>query len=246
MPTLEFLGRGDVYAHHLGVEYRTFEVNKRKSLLPKGGAPNLNDNLIIHGDNLLALKALMLHYAGKVNCIYIDPPYNTGNEEWRYSDRVNSPLMKKWLGEVVKSDDLDRHEKWLCMMWPRLNLLKDLLADDGVIFVSIDDNEVGHLRLIMDEIFGAESESIVWRKSDEGRYGKMKQTKTVRSDHDFVLVGFKNKDEVFFSKIFDLPNFSSKPRKDKKGFWWPGYIARGERGSNPKPDIFFGSQQAKL
>ena len=218
MPTLEFLGRGDVYAHHLGVEYRTFEVDKRKSLFPKAGAPNLNDNLIIHGDNLLALKALMLHYAGKVNCIYIDPPYNTGNEKWRYNDRVNSPLMKNWLGEVVKSDDLDRHEKWLCMMWPRLNLLKELLADDGVIFVSIDDNEVGHLRLIMDEIFGAEKfiAKFVWQTKTAPK--GVPPTTSLICNHEYVLCYARGNSFSFHGKARDTTGFSN-PDNDSRGLW---------------------------
>ena len=100
--------------------------------------------MIIHGDNLEALKALLPQYEGKVKCIYIDPPYNTGNEGWCYNDNVSDPHIQKWLGEVVgkEGEDLTRHDKWLCMMYPRLMLLQKLLADDGVIFISIDDNEL--------------------------------------------------------------------------------------------------------
>ena len=132
-------------------------------------APNApDDNLIIHGDNLHALKALIPRYASRVHCIYIDPPYNTGNEGWAYNDRVNSPLMREWLkaNGPVDGEDLERHDKWLCMMWPRLHLLRELLADNGVIFVSIDDNEQHHLRMLMDEIFGEENfvETFVWKK----------------------------------------------------------------------------------
>ena len=89
-----------------------------------------DDNLIIHGDNLHVLKALLPRYAGKVKCIYIDPPYNTGNEGWAYNDNVNSPLMREWLkaNSPVDGEDLERHDKWLCMMWPRLHLLKELLS----------------------------------------------------------------------------------------------------------------------
>jgi len=120
-------------------------------------APSLNDNLIVHGDNLLALKALMPSFSGKIKCIYIDPPYNTGNENWVYNDNVNSPMHQDWLKKVVDREDLTRHDKWLCMMWPRLTLLRELLAEDGAIFISIDDNEVHHLRDMMDEIFGEEN-----------------------------------------------------------------------------------------
>ncbi len=159
MPTLEFKGKQLVYAHHLTVPSRTIEVDAGKSLPPKEGNPSLDDNLIIHGDNLDALKALLPRYAGKVNCIYIDPPYNTGNEKWIYNDNVNSPMMKEWLKgkSPVDGEDLERHDKWLCMMWPRLQLLRELLAEDGVIFVSIDDNEQHRLRMVMDEVLGEEN-----------------------------------------------------------------------------------------
>ena len=124
--------------------FRELVIDPKKSL-PSGKKASLDGNLIIHGDNLEALKALLPRYAGKVDVIYIDPPYNTGNEKWAYNDNVNSPLMKEWLGKVVDRDDLERHDKWCCMMWPRLQLLKELLAPRGAIFVSIDDNELNNL-----------------------------------------------------------------------------------------------------
>ncbi len=110
----------------------------------------------MQGDNLEALKALLPYYAGRVKCIYIDPPYNTGNEGWIYNDNVNSPEMREWLGKAVgkEAEDLSRHDKWLCMMYPRLRLLKEFLSDDGAIFISIDDVEVHSLRMILDELFG--------------------------------------------------------------------------------------------
>ena len=152
MPALEFKGKQHIYAHHLTVPYRPLEPDATRSCNPT----NTDDNLIIHGDNLHALKALLPRYANRIKCIYIDPPYNTGNEGWVYNDNVNSPLMQQWLTEnaPIDNEDLERHDKWLCMMWPRLHLLKELLSDNGVIFVSIDDNEVHHLRMLMDEIFG--------------------------------------------------------------------------------------------
>ena len=152
MPTLDFKGKPFVYSHHLSVPFRELKIDAAKSL-PGDGGPSLDDNLIIHGDNLHALKALLPKYAGKVDVIYIDPPYNTGNEGWAYNDNVNSPMMKEWLGEVVDGDDLERHDKWLCMMWPRLVLLKELLSEKGSIWISIDDREQARLKLIMDEIF---------------------------------------------------------------------------------------------
>lgn len=159
MPSLEFKGKHSIYAHHLTLPYRELMPHSGLSLNPK---THLDDNLIVHGDNLGALKALLAHYAGRIQCIYIDPPYNTGNEGWVYDDGVSSPDLLDWLRSnlddgtkiSVDGDDLERHDKWACMMWPRLHLLKELLADSGAIFVSIDDNEHHHLRLMMDEIFG--------------------------------------------------------------------------------------------
>ncbi len=166
MPSLEFKGKQHIYAHHLSVPYRPLVPDHARSLNPA----DADDNLIIHGDNLHALKALLPRYAGRVKCIYIDPPYNTGNEGWAYNDKVNSPLMKEWLKQngPVDGEDLERHDKWLCMMWPRLHLLKELLSEDGVIFVSIDDNEQHHLRMLMDEVFGEDNfvVNFVWQSKD--------------------------------------------------------------------------------
>ena len=152
MPTLEFKGKSHIYAHHLAVHHRPLIRDDARSV----GSGGTDDNLIVHGDNLDALKALLPRYAGRVKCVYIDPPYNTGNEGWRYNDNVNGARMIDWIARngAVDGDDMERHDKWLCMMWPRLCLLRALLADDGAIFVSIDDNELHHLRMIMDEIFG--------------------------------------------------------------------------------------------
>ena len=157
MPTLEWIGKDKVVNHHLDVPFRVLE---RKYSFDENGQhdeDNGSENMIIRGDNLEALKALLPRYEGRVKCIYIDPPYNTGNEGWVYNDNVNDPKIKKWLGEVVgkEGEDLTRHDKWLCMMYPRLKLLQKLLADDGVIFVSLDFHEQPFMRLIMDEIFGA-------------------------------------------------------------------------------------------
>jgi len=151
MATLSFKGKSFVQNHHLVVKYHELIPKKTKSLTKK---VSLNDNLIIHGDNLKALKALLPTYAGKVRCIYIDPPYNTGNEGWAYNDNVNSPMMQEWLGKVVDREDLTRHDKWLCMMMPRLKLLRELLRTDGVIFISIGEDELSSLRMLLDEIFG--------------------------------------------------------------------------------------------
>ena len=188
MPTLEFKGKQHIYAHHLTVPYRPLEPDETRSCNPT----NTDDNLIIHGDNLHALKALLPRYANRVKCIYIDPPYNTGNEGWVYNDNVNSPVMQQWLTEnaPIDNEDLERHDKWLCMMWPRLHLLKELLAEDGAIFVSIDNNEQHHLRMLMNEIFGGENfiESLIWR-SRLGRGATAKNTATL---HEYIIAYAKD------------------------------------------------------
>src|SRR6266568_4527881 len=147
MAQIQFKGKQLVWNHHLAVEYHELLPHADKSL---GDTVSLSDNLIIQGDNLRALKALLPIYAGKIKCIYIDPPYNTGNEGWIYNDNVNSPMMQEWLGKEVDIEDLTRHDKWLSMMMPRLKLLRELLKDDGVIFISCDDNEIHRLKILMD------------------------------------------------------------------------------------------------
>ncbi|AUZ83680.1 site-specific DNA-methyltransferase [Methylophaga nitratireducenticrescens] len=169
MPTLDFKGKQFVYSHHLGVPFRELQVVPDKSLPAEGQKPSLDNNLIIHGDNLEALKALLPTHAGKVDCIFIDPPYNTGNEGWCYNDNVRSPLMKEWLkksANPVDKEDLERHDKWLCMMWPRINLLHELLTENGSLWLTLDDNEVHHARKILDEVFGEDScvGQLAWQK----------------------------------------------------------------------------------
>ena len=154
MPTLEWIGKDKVVNHHLEVPYRVLERQYSYDADGRHEADNASENMVIHGDNLEALKALLPQYEGRVKCIYIDPPYNTGNEGWVYNDNVNDPRMRDWLHKTVgkEGEDLSRHDKWLCMMYPRLKLLQRLLAEDGAIFISIDDTEISNLRLLMDEI----------------------------------------------------------------------------------------------
>ena len=157
MPTLDWIGKSKVVNHHLDVPYCVLD---RKYSFDENGQheeDNGSENMIIHGDNLLALKSLLPQYEGLIKCIYIDPPYNTGEEGWVYNDNVNDPQIKKWLGETVgkQGEDLSRHDKWLCMMYPRLRLLQKLLAEDGVIFINIGEDEHSNLKLICDEIFSA-------------------------------------------------------------------------------------------
>lgn len=181
MPTLDWIGKKAVVNHHREVPYRLIHCDREKS----HGDPDAG-NLLVQGDNLEALKALLPYYAGKVKCIYIDPPYNTGNEGWVYNDNVNSPEIKAWLGSVVgkEAEDLSRHDKWLCMMYPRLRLLKEFLSKDGVIFVSIDDFEAASLRYLMDDIFGKNNfiAQLVWEKS------RKNDAKLFSVGHEYIIV----------------------------------------------------------
>lgn len=189
MPTLEWIGKDKVVNHHQQVPYRVLEEKYTYNA-------DQSDNMIIRGDNLEALKALLPKYEGKIKCIYIDPPYNTGNEGWVYNDNVNDPKIKKWLGEVVgkEGEDLSRHDKWLCMMYPRLKLLQKLLAEDGVIFISIDDTEYANLKLIGDEIFGSNCfvSNISWQRT----YSTRNDSKGIVNEVEHVLVYSK---EPFWS-----------------------------------------------
>ena len=181
MPTLEWIGKDKVISHHKDVPFRVLDEKYTYNA-------EHSDNMIIRGDNLEALKALLPQYEGKIKCIYIDPPYNTGNEGWVYNDNVNDPKIRKWLGEVVgkEGEDLSRHDKWLCMMYPRLKLLHRLLSDDGVIFISIDDNELFYLKMVCDEIFGSSCfvSKIIWQNN----YSLRNDAKGIPYDTDNILV----------------------------------------------------------
>ena len=185
MPTLDFKGKQHIYAHHLTVPYRPLVPDADKSCNPS----DEDDSLIIHDDNLHALKALLPRYAGRVQCIYIDPPYNTGNEGWEIQRQGEQPFdegMVERERSAVDSEDLERHDKWLCMMWPRLHLLKELLSEDGVIFISIDDNEQHHLRMLMNEIFGEHAflAEFIW-KSRQNRDNRNVTGASI--DHEYIL-----------------------------------------------------------
>ena len=187
MPTLEWIGKEKVINHHLDVPYRVLERKYSYDEAGQHDEDNGSENMIIHGDNLDALKSLLPRYEGRVKCIYIDPPYNTGNEKWVYNDNVNDPRILKWLGQVVgaEGEDLSRHDKWLCMMYPRLKLLQKLLADEGLIFINIDDTECFYLKIICDEIFGSNNflASIAWEK----RYTRSNNAKLFYSLKDTIL-----------------------------------------------------------
>lgn len=203
MPVLDWIGKDKVVNHHLDVPYHVLD---RKYSFDESGMhdeDNGSGNMIIHGDNLLALKSLLPQYEGRIDCIYIDPPYNTGNEKWVYNDNVNDPVIKKWLGEVVgtEGEDLSRHDKWLCMMYPRLKLLHKLLAHDGAIFISIDSHEQSGLKFLCDEIFGRQNyiAEVACVNSPKGR-DKSKNADMAtahecitiyRKSSDFKMTGFE-------------------------------------------------------
>lgn len=195
MPSLNWIGKEKIITHHADVPFRVLEHHYGfNSKYPDSTAPSGTGNKIIHGDNLAALKSLLPEYEGRVDCIYIDPPYNTGNEKWRYNDNVNDPHILRWLGEVVgaEGEDFTRHDKWLCMMYPRLVLLRQLLSEKGAIFISIDDNEVSRLRTICDDIFGVYcfKGDVIWHKT----YSPRNDSKGIPTETDHVLVYSKSKE----------------------------------------------------
>lgn len=202
MPTLTWIGKDKVVNHHHDVPYRVLEHKYGFRAEDDGDrTPTKSGNKIIHGDNLEALKSLLPEYEGRVKCIYIDPPYNTGNEKWVYNDNVNDPKIKKWLGEVVgkQGEDLGRHDKWLCMMYPRLKLLHKLLAEDGAIFISIDDNELANLKLLCDEIFGANNfiDIFSWVKTETPANLSYKTKKSI----EYIVCYQKNRSDVKFKGL---------------------------------------------
>lgn len=223
MPTLNWVGKDKVINHHQEVPFRVLDHKYGYTPDGKQEAPVDSGNLIIHGDNLEALKALLPHYEAKVKCIYIDPPYNTGNEGWAYNDNVNDPKIKKWLHQVVgkEGEDLSRHDKWLCMMYPRLQLLYKLLSDNGSLWISIDDTEVHNLALVCEETFGKTNfvANVVWQKrtSPDARA-------TIGAGHEHILV-YAKKWQAFKEILRPLPlsltqqNNFKNPDSDPRGPW---------------------------
>lgn len=195
MPYIDWMGKNDVVNHHKRIPYKTIECKETI------GDEN-SQNMIIKGDNLLALKSLLPYYASSVKMIYIDPPYNTGNTSWVYNDNMDSPVIKKWLEKTVNAEDLSRSDKWLCMMYPRLKLLRELLKEDGVIFISIDDAEVAHLRMICDDIFGKENfiTSIMWKRKKE----ISNDSKNIATQGEYIFIyGKSNNTKLYFEKLSD-------------------------------------------
>lgn len=217
MPTLQWIGKEKVVNHHLDVPFRTLE----KQYTYASAGQDDGGNMIIHGDNLDALKALLPQFEGRVKCIYIDPPYNTGNEGWVYNDNVNDPKIRKWLGEVVgkEGEDLSRHDKWLCMMYPRLKLLHRLLADDGVIFISIDDNEVYNLKIMSDEVFGSNCfvANISWQRT----YSMRNDSKGIPAEVEHILVYSKQPEWIpgRLPRTAEMDSKYKNPDNDPNGAW---------------------------
>lgn len=213
MPYIDWMGKDDVKDHHKSIPYKTIDC--KEEIGDKD-----SQNMIIKGDNLLALKSLLPYYASSVKMIYIDPPYNTGNTSWVYNDNMDSPLIKKWLNDTVNAEDLSRSDKWLCMMYPRLKLLRELLKDDGIIFISIDDAEVAQLRLICDEIFG----------KDNFVGEIIRKTKSMTADkntgfnfqHEYLIIYAKEKKKIFL--LGEDKDFSKyrNPDNDNNGAWVSG------------------------
>ncbi|TDE07660.1 site-specific DNA-methyltransferase [Flavobacterium sandaracinum] len=240
MPTLNWIGKDKIINHHQDVPYKVLNHEYGFSENEKLETPIASGNLIINGDNLEALKSLLPKYEGKVNCIYIDPPYNTGNESWVYNDNVNSPQIKKWLGKVVgkESEDLTRHDKWLCMMYPRLKLLHKLLAKDGAIFISIDDNEQANLKLMMDEIFG--NGNFVGNIAVVNNFKGRSDDKFIATAHESLLV-FHNGN--FITNGVEIPNEYSSEYKEKDNLGNYRLLGLRKRGSNSReidrPNLFY-------
>lgn len=238
MPTLTWIGKDKVVNHHHDVPYSVLEKVETFTA-PEGTPENSTNNRIIHGDNLSVLKSLLPEFEGRVNCIYIDPPYNTGNEGWVYNDNVNDPRIKKWLGDVVgkEGEDLTRHDKWLCMMYPRLKLLHRLLADDGVIFISIDDNEQANLKLIMDEIFGSRNcvGPIIQNKMNAKN-----DTINIQKNHEFIIIYGKT-GNAESSLLLSKNGYSEKKIIEENGYYYftnDPITTRGEGGTlNARPNL---------
>lgn len=237
MTELNFKGKEFVFNHHLAVPFRPLVPDASKGI----GDVRMDGNLIIQGDNLHALKALLPMYAGKVDCIFIDPPYNTGNEGWAYNDNVNAPMIKEWLASnPIGIEDGLRHDKWCAMMWPRLRLLHELLADNGVIFITVDDHEAHRLINMCSEIFGVENHvaSFVWRKVDSPNDNKV----SITPDHDYVICFARDLGAAQFKRLAAPSILKAYPKKDEEGrFFRDRLVKKNGRNSlrRDRPTMYF-------
>ena len=234
MPELSFKGKEFVHNHHLTVPHRPLVPDPAKGI----GPARLDGNLIIQGDNLHALKSLLPLYAGKVDCIFIDPPYNTGNEGWSYNDNVNSPMLQAWLKEnPIGIEDGLRHDKWCAMMWPRLKLLHELLSEAGSFWMTLDDNEVHQARAMLDAIFGEQNfvACCIWHKN----YSPKPSAQFFSEDHDYLLIYAKDKETWrpnLLERTGDMDARYENPDNDPRGPWKPGDLsARNYYGEGTYP-----------
>lgn len=238
MPSLNWIGKHAVVNHHKEIPFRLL---KCRDDLSAGDSDS--GNLLVQGDNLEALKALLPYYAGQVKCIFIDPPYNTGNEGWIYNDAVNSPEMRSWLGNVVggEAEDLSRHDKWLCMMYPRLALLREFLTDDGSLWMTLDDNEVHYAKLILDEIFGSTNfvSNVIWEKSDSPKM----DSRHFSARHDHLLVYAKNIDRLYLNRIVGdgVAEHYNKVDESGRSYYLKPLRAMGGQGDSriARPNLYF-------
>jgi adenine-specific DNA-methyltransferase len=233
MPTLNWIGKGAVVNHHQQVPFHLLKDVPELAC----GEPG-NGNLIVQGDNLVALKALLPYYAGQVKCIYIDPPYNTGNEGWVYNDNVNSPVIREWLGEAVgrEAEDLSRHDKWLCMMYPRLALLRQFLRPDGAILISIDDCEYEHLKILMNEIFGVANHvaTLIWKRRATP---DSRNLNGVSGDHEYVLCYQRSAGFRVRGQAKDLGKYAN-PDNDPRGPWMSDNLT-GLANPKERPNLHY-------
>lgn len=198
MPTLDWLNRAHAFTTAAQVPYRLLDT-----ISLHGDAAAAQGNLLIQGDNLEALKALLPFYRGQVKCIFIDPPYNTQSAFEHYDDNLE-------------------HSQWLSMMLPRLQLLRDLLSEDGSIWVTIDDNEGHYLKVLMDEVFGRRNfvDTVIWQKADSPR----NSARQFSSDHDYMYVYSKEPDwvPIKLARTAEADSIYTNPDNDERGPWLPG------------------------
>ena len=220
MTEINFKGKEFVYNHHLSVPFRPLVPDPDKGI----GEPALDGNLIIRGDNLHALKALLPLYSSKIDCVFIDPPYNTGNEGWCYNDNVNAPMIREWLNaNPIGIEDGLRHDKWCAMIWPRVRLLHELLADTGSFWMTVDGNEIQRALAILCEVFGEQNfvTVCIWRKN----YSPKPSGKYFSEDHDYIIVFAKTK-EVWRPNLLgrteEMDARYDNPDNDPRGKWKPG------------------------
>jgi adenine-specific DNA-methyltransferase len=200
---LDFKGKDFVHNHHLSIPHRPLEEVTELAINPSEDFGV--SNLIIQGDNLYALKTLIPSHEGRIDCVFIDPPYNTGNEGWCYNDNVDSPMIREWLdSNPIGVEDWLRHDKWCAMMWPRLRMLHQLMAEDGIFIMHIDENEHHNAIAMLKEIFGRDSEnpdesnvlgSIVWDKRNPKG-----DSKGISYRHEQIIIAAKCKTAMLKSK----------------------------------------------